>query len=133
MIIWNHLPSNFLVAEALGPSSHGVSVAVKLNWHETFGIVRADWAENYEGLALLYFAKTKSVVHANRSRSNIERVKRSMRDPGFLNFNEFLEASNHLLTRVFSKAQLSVGAIHALEVLIGAEKHDSLVMSNVSL
>ena len=66
------LPSDLFISESLRPSSNSLSVTVQLNWNKAFWVIGTNRAQNNEGLALLNLAKTESVIHADRCRSNIE-------------------------------------------------------------
>ena len=69
---WCIITSNFLVAEATGPSSNHTRVTEELNGDETTRIVRPDWTENNECLGFGNTGETDGVVHADGSRSDIE-------------------------------------------------------------
>lgn len=90
-----HLPANFLVAKSLRPGAHSVGVTIELYGHKTAWVVRADGAQNNEGLTLLYLAKTESVIHADRGGSNVKRVHGSARNPVLLNFDKLFKALEH--------------------------------------
>jgi hypothetical protein len=125
------LPTNLFVTETLRPSADRWRVAIKFNWNETTWIVGTDWTKNNESFGFIYLAKTESIIHANRCRSNIQRVKRASRNPFFFNFHKFLKTLNHLFGRELRESKLPMRCVHSFEVLIRTEEHNSIVVGDI--
>jgi len=123
--------SNFLIAEALRPSANGWRIAEKFDRDETAGIIRTNGTHNQESLWLLNTAQAKSVVHANGSGSQIQRVIGPVGDPIFLKLNKLLRAIHHLMNIKSGNTKLFMASIHASEVLVNAEQLNAIIYSLV--
>ena len=56
-----------------------------------------------------------------------------VRDPSFLCSDKFLKAFKHFSCRKLREPELSMGAIHPFEVLVGSEQHHSIIVCDISL
>ena len=121
------VPSNFLVAEAVGPGSNHTRVTEELDRDETSWVVGSHRAQNNEGLRFGDSRETQLIIHADRSWSDVERVEWLVGDPVLLELDQASAGLKHLEAIKSWDAQLQVRLVHPLEVLIASENNDFVI------